>query len=175
MLRLSLAAFLVLAACGDDDDTVLPPADATPEDATDPAIDAALADATPGADAPSIDATPPGADAAPVLPGCPATFASCAGAFIDRTADTEVTIEPADRADFYVPGCITVKVGTKVIVGASSDHPFSSATCSPASFGENSEAPVTFTPDAPGIYGFFCPHHGDNQGTGMAGAVRVVE
>jgi plastocyanin len=174
-LAYALLACTTFAACGDDDDDATL-ADATPHDALQP--DGPDVDADPDQpDAAPVDAPPvlvdAGIDATPPPPGCALNYAGCTS-YEDHTADDQVDI--ATTGSFtYAPKCITVKVGTPITVAASTTHPFASGTCSPQTYGNDVSTPVTFTPTEPGVYGYFCTHHGSNSGSGMAGAVRVVE
>jgi plastocyanin len=89
-----------------------------------------------------------------------------------------VTIKPAVGGG-YTPKCLIVPHGTIVTIVGSTTHPLQGMD--PLGDVQNPffstvggvTAPVTKTLDAPGQYGFFCTHHGNKLGEGMAGAILV--
>jgi plastocyanin len=74
----------------------------------------------------------------------------------------------------YTPRCLKVVVGSTVTLSASAFHPL-------APIGESTN-PIRPAQDTqvvefqqPGVFGYFCPHHGSADGEGMAGAIWVVD
>jgi plastocyanin len=156
---LSLATTLMLAgACGDDDNGGGDPPDASQS----------------GPDGASQIDGAPGIDAF-AGPGCAPTYANCAGNYVDRTSDNQVTITFSGNS--YSPRCITVSQGTEVTIPAQAGlHPLQAGSCSPEDFVDGTKTTTqAYTLTELGIHGYYCTIHGNNAGAGMAGAIQVVE
>ncbi len=81
---------------------------------------------------------------------------------------------------FFTPKCLRVKKGTSVTINASNSHPVSSMNdvlgfANPLRNLGRQTTKFSQQFLEPGIFGFFCEHHGDINGSGMAGAIEVVE
>ncbi len=87
------------------------------------------------------------------------------------------TIAPSGRT--YSPKCLKVQRGTQVTIVGSAIHPVQGM--GPINGVQNpftdirggAVEAVTKTLSEPGVYGYFCTHHGDENGNGMAGAILV--
>lgn len=111
------------------------------------------------------------------LPACPKAFAQCTS-FVDATGATasRKVLFPAG-GHTYSPRCLRIRVGQEVTFeGSFSSHPLRQS-CGPAplvpAVQQGSSASATTT-EALGIFGYYCPNHGDADGSGMAGAIEVV-
>lgn len=76
----------------------------------------------------------------------------------------------------YTPRCLRVKAGTRVTIAASDVHPLqgvraAGGPANPFVQPQEATAPQTRTLGSPGLYPYFCTHHGDANGGGMAGAI----
>jgi plastocyanin len=102
-------------------------------------------------------------------------FAGCTS-FEDRTAEGASRVI-AFSGSAYAPKCIRIKKGQSVSIAASSFHPLEPAPGNPSGDLAGSDATATRTLTVPGTYGYFCPNHGTGtgNGSGMAGAIEVVE
>ena len=87
-------------------------------------------------------------------------------------ADLESSV--AVQGFSYTPRCLKVVVGSQVTIAASGHHPLA-----PQAQGNNpimeTENTQTYEFNEPGVFGYFCTRHGDEDGTGMAGSIWVVE
>jgi plastocyanin len=100
----------------------------------------------------------------------PAGFAGCTdAAFVTIAGQQQITT----AGHTYAPKCLRVKVGTAVTIAGSNVHPLQGVGADNPIFSaagpSTSAKTVTFT--KPGVYGFYCENHGDEQGNGMAGAI----
>lgn len=132
----------------------------------------------------SIDATAGGPDGGVTVDGgggpdaggalCAADFAGCTQ-FVDLTGEANVVIATT-KSFTYDEKCIRITTGQEITIEASGLHPLNAATCSPEDFVDGPvTANGTYIITQPGIYGYYCGNHGGNTGTGMAGAIEVVE
>ncbi len=107
-------------------------------------------------------------------------YAKCEKAdyqFID--ADT---VQIDFQGSAYKPQCITVKVGTKVILPASNKHPLQAAQ-NFLNFDNpffNAEGDHLTNQERilemPGFVGYYCTRHADAEtGNGMGGMIQVIE
>lgn len=79
----------------------------------------------------------------------------------------------------YVPRCLKISRGTQVVIQASTHHPLQgilSATGLENPIfdefgGAVSDKTLSFA--NPGVFGFYCLAHSDDQGSGMGGAILV--
>jgi plastocyanin len=107
------------------------------------------------------------------------TVANCAPEmYVD---DAGPTAQVPTRGSSYVPRCLRVKRGTSVTIGASSHHPLQGIVMADGSinpifdeFG-GAVSPKTVTFNETGIFGFYCIAHSDDLGSGMGGAIWVVD
>jgi plastocyanin len=104
--------------------------------------------------------------------------AGCKEADYVAIAGNAVTIEI--QGLMYSPKCVKVKPGTSVTIQALPRHRVQGMA--PIDGVENpflqaEPAVVNQTRQLirPGLYGFWCNPHGDENGEGMAGAIRVAE
>lgn len=105
------------------------------------------------------------------------TLAECNEANATVGGDTN---EIAINGKSYTPRCLKVKVGATVAIQASSKHPLSAMpdiNGAPNPFSNADEASVTQTRSmtTPGVFGYYCPRHGNPDGTGMTGFILVTE
>ena len=116
--------------------------------------------------------------AAPLVHAAPA-FQSVAGC---KEADY-VLIEGNAKVAFkglgYAPRCLTVREGATVTLPGSSIHPLQgmakiAGVSNPFQTGAGQSNAVAQDLKILGYYGFFCTNHGAPNGSGMAGAVRVI-
>lgn len=94
---------------------------------------------------------------------------------------TATTAQVPTRGSSYTPRCLKVKKGTAVTIGASSHHPLQGILMQDGSvnpifdeFG-GAVSPKTVVFNEVGVFGFYCVAHSDDLGTGMGGAIWVVE
>ncbi len=78
----------------------------------------------------------------------------------------------------YTPKCLKVKSGTAVTIQASPRHPLQGVQVAgnptnPFVRGTEATRSETHSLVEPGRYAYFCTHHGDSQGGGMAGEILV--
>lgn len=108
-------------------------------------------------------------DSVPVVAGCqPSDYVAMQGPIAIKTSGKTFT-----------PKCITVPVGTTVTLPGGLIHPVQGLA--PVNGVENpfinenggSKSNVTKTLTVPGFYGYYCTHHGEPDGSGMAGAIFV--
>ena len=90
----------------------------------------------------------------------------------------DVKISTAGMA--YSPKCLQIKKGTKVTFPASSVHPLSALKevlnfKNPLITPTPKTAPITLEFNSTGVFGYFCVNHGSANGSGMAGAIEVIE
>jgi plastocyanin len=124
----------------------------------------------------SIGATRAGAQSVPAAGG-DSNFAigACAAKdFVIGTAQQVITI--VGRS--YSPRCVRVPVGATVTIQGSGIHPLqgsiaTSSAVNPFATVNGSDAPVTRVLSQAGVLGYFCTHHGDAHGQGMAGVIVV--
>lgn len=74
----------------------------------------------------------------------------------------------------YTPKCLVVSKGSVVTFMAEGFHPIAPIPSANNPIPQSNET-VTVTFDNTGVFGYFCPRHGNPRGQGMAGAVMVVE
>lgn len=125
-----------------------------------------LADAGGDGGSTSDSGSPPGLDGG----GGPIAIEPCNEDDWDSTDDTVISPGP-----FYSPRCPRIMRGMSVTLPASARHPLMRSTRgtpgSPIPAMMTSTMTIRF--DAPGLYPFYCPVDGADDGSGMAGAVRV--
>lgn len=106
-------------------------------------------------------------------------IADCKEADFVEYADPIVDIEfGSDRG--YAHRCIKVHVGAVVSLPASDFHPLEAIADidgrrNPFASGQPFYKSTGRSLNATGLYGFFCPVHGNSMGEGMAGVIWVVE
>lgn len=98
------------------------------------------------------------------------------GSFVQGGSNTTIATSGAS----YTPKCLRIKVGSQVSIEASNRHPLMAMPNidgyeNPlASFGEVFRT-TTVQFNEPGVYGYFCTRHGDEEGDGMAGLIEVTQ
>lgn len=103
-------------------------------------------------------------------------YAACeAGDFVS-SPESNVTI--GIQGASYNPRCLKVRPGTTVTILASKNHPLQGVAnpggpANPFHRANQAEAPDTQRLTENGAYRYFCVHHGDAQGKGMAGTILV--
>lgn len=104
----------------------------------------------------------------------PANYAGCT-TFMDLSAAGATrTITAMDTLN-WSPKCIQIKAGQSVTWSFTASHPLSGAAANPTKeIVDKAVGPATYTLSGVGTYGFYCQVHGLANGSGMAGAVKVV-
>jgi plastocyanin len=74
----------------------------------------------------------------------------------------------------YTPKCLIVGRGSSVTFSAEGFHPLAPIP-QPGNPIPSTDETVTVQFQEVGVFGYFCPRHGNPKGQGMAGAVQVVE
>ena len=79
----------------------------------------------------------------------------------------------------YSPSCLQVRPGIQVTIQASQGHPLQGVPnapgqpANPFARGTEGVVPDTQVLSSSGSYRYFCTRHGDADGNGMAGEIRV--
>ncbi len=106
--------------------------------------------------------------------GASADVAGCKlGDFVLGSEITEIRIVEKS----FSPKCLRVKTGSSVVIDATARHPLKAmpdidGKRNPYA-GATHVSPQQRVLTEPGIYGFYCDSHGDEEGDGMAGAIVV--
>jgi plastocyanin len=107
---------------------------------------------------------------------CESNYAGCVQ-FDDQTAQGSSRRITFGNNHQYDPKCMRVRLGqTVTLEGNFSEHGLL-PVCGPSAVfpavSSGSQANVVL--NAIGVYGYYCDQHGSSSGTGMAGAIQVVE
>ncbi|MCB0378579.1 MAG: hypothetical protein KDD33_08815 [Bdellovibrionales bacterium] len=101
-------------------------------------------------------------------------FEVIAGCQEQDYVEGDLSASVATMGRSYTPKCLKVVVGSEVSISASQHHPLAPLP------GDGNPIPSTEQTasvlfENPGVFGYFCTRHGDTDGTGMAGAIWVIE
>lgn len=77
------------------------------------------------------------------------------------------------EANRYTPKCLAVVQGTQVTIEANGYHPLNPQPQAGNPINQTHKS-TTVQFNEPGIFGYYCPRHGNAQGRGMAGAIWVL-
>jgi len=80
----------------------------------------------------------------------------------------------------YTPKCLKVKIGALVTIQATQRHPLLAipdinGVSNPFASNESAITAQTRKMNVPGVFGYYCKAHGDEEGDGMAGVIIVEE
>jgi plastocyanin len=110
-------------------------------------------------------------------PACVTNFANCTTYtdFSTLGPDAGIQVDAMSAGFTYSPRCVQIKAGQAVnFAGVSPSHP-TMGTCGPATtIGTVTVDNTSLVFNTAGDYGFFCQNHGDADGGGMAGSIRVL-
>jgi plastocyanin len=104
------------------------------------------------------------------------TVAGCSSSdFVDGLPANQITT----AGTAFTPKCLRVKAGASVTIEASDHHPLKAmpdlgSDKNPFADASTFTTPQTRVFNSPGVFGYFCTRHGDDEGDGMAGAIVVV-